>query len=180
MLLGCIVKRRIFVAVALSQALQEQIIAWQERHHLPVRWIKGKNLHITLVPPWYEEDLERVKESLGKLCKHTPFSIALNTVEFGPPRQPRLIWATGDTTKEMLELKEHVEAALGIHSDQKFKLHVTIARFRPEDFRKMPVKKLGEKVDWKEQINSIVLMESHLTSAGADYEVLEEIKFGNI
>jgi 2'-5' RNA ligase len=121
----------------------------------------------------YREDKARP----ARLQKHRQFSVTFNAIDFGPAKRPRLIWATGEATREILELQEHVESALGAHDDGKFLLHMTLARFRPEEFRAFPVKRIGEKVEWQMSVESIVLMESHLSSAGADYEVLEEIKF---
>ena len=169
-------KRRVYVAITIPEELQAKVLAWQGKHKLPVRWIKGKNLHITLVPPWYCENIEEVKEQLQRLEKHRPFEIAINTLTYGPSySRPRVIWATGPSVKEILDLQEHVESALGAHHERSFRLHVTLARFNPEKFR--PTQKINEQVDWRFTVNSIVLMESHLSQQGADYEVLKKIEF---
>ena len=87
-----------------------------------------------------------------------------------------MIWATGEAPEELLELKEEIELQLGVTPEKrKFSLHFTLTRFREEDFRKFPVKKLHEHIDWKENVHSVVLMESRLSRDGADYEVLEEV-----
>jgi RNA 2',3'-cyclic 3'-phosphodiesterase len=169
-------KRRVYVAITLPTHLQEEILAFQKRYTLPVRWIAGKNLHITLVPPWYCENLDEVKEQLQRLAKHRPFDIALNTVTYGPSySRPRVIWTTGPTTKDILSLQEHVESVLGAHHERQFRLHVTLARFNPERFR--PTQKINEPVSWRFTVDSVVLMESHLSSQGSDYEILHEVKF---
>ena len=171
-------KRRIYVAIAIPPDLQERMVAISRKYDLPVRWIAGKNLHITLIPPWYAEDIDEVKEQLRRLEKHRKFYVAFNKVRYGPDsRNPRLIWAEGPTTKKILDLQEHVESALGAHDERSFRLHVTLARFKPEDFLKFSTKVIDEDVDWKFMIDSIVLMESHLSAKGADYEILERIKF---
>lgn len=58
-------------------------------------------------------------------------------------------------------------------------MHLTLARFREEDFTNFPAKKLDEEVVWNETASSIVLMQSHLSRQGADYEILMEAKFSD-
>jgi len=171
--------KRLFVALLTAPTLQKEILGWQERFaNLPVRWLAGKNLHITLVPPWYEQDDASVIAKLEKLRgKQKPFALRFEKVTFGPdPRQPRLVWAEGQTPRELIELKTDIGKALAQKSDSRqFLLHLTLARFRPENFLSFPIKKLNEKVSWREEIKSFVLMESHLSSQGADYETLAEM-----
>ena len=60
-----IVKKRIFLAVDISEQLRRQVEEWREKYQdWPVRWLPSKSLHITLVPPWEESDEGRVVESL--------------------------------------------------------------------------------------------------------------------
>lgn len=178
-------KRRIFVAVSISKTLQDKILAWEKRwqsasRRIPVRWLAGKNLHITLVPPWYTEDVEAVKQQLAKVRfvgTKGDFVMAFRRVTYGPdPRHPRLIWAEGEAPREMVALKEKIEKALRVKPERRaFLLHLTIARFRTETFSSFPVKTLNKKVAWRDTVSSFVLMESRLSSAGADYEILESI-----
>ena len=153
---------------------------WEKNYwNLPVRWLKGKNLHITLIPPWEEENIEKIKVALKMIKGNVgPFEIVFEKVEFGPHfDKPRLIWAEGQPPKEIIDLKNKLEKTLGVRGDTRpFQLHLTLARFRPETFSSFPVKQLREEVYWLEQVTSIVLMESHLLPKGSDYEVLEEVK----
>jgi 2'-5' RNA ligase len=140
--------------------LQKEILAWEEPWRLKlgnkVRWLDGKNLHITLVPPWYEEDLEKAKEQLKKtVVSFHPCTLLFHHVTFGPDhRRPRLVWAVGKPVSGM-------------------KLpHLTLARFREKDFASFPFKTLDEKISWRENVDSIMLMESRLFSSGADYTII--------
>lgn len=171
-------KRRIFIALTISAPLQETILNWQKKYVLlPVRWLKGKNLHITFIPPWYERNVPEIKEKINKI-KARPFEIKFTQVVYGPDsKRPRLIWASGIAPKEALTLKAGLEKTL----DRKAELrpwltHLTLARFRPRDFPGFPLKILNEQVIWQERFSSLVLMESMLSSQGADYHVLEEFK----
>lgn len=172
--------KRLFIAVPISHPLQMEIAAWAEKYFtLPARWLQGKNLHVTLIPPWYEHNLEEVFslfDSVQGIVK--PFEMKFEHVSVGPnPREPRLIWAEGEAPGELLVLKELFEKTFGKKSEyQPFKMHLTLARFRPEDFVLFPKKKIDEKVAWSEKVSSAVLMESHLSPAGVDYEVLRTME----
>ncbi|MDP2630697.1 MAG: RNA 2',3'-cyclic phosphodiesterase [Candidatus Uhrbacteria bacterium] len=170
-------KRRIFVAIPISDELQQEIERWEQSFQkFPARWLLGKNLHITLVPPWYEEDIDGVIKKLSSIeMAHDRFVFDFFRVAYGPSvREPRLIWAEGETPSQLLALKENIERALNIEPEHRpFKLHLTLARFRPETFSLFPTKKLDEHVAWHQICDSFVLMESHLSRAGADYEIIK-------
>lgn len=173
-------KKRIFIAIGLSESLQKEVLEWESGiKHIPARWIAGKNLHITLVPPWYAEEneipkIKRILADAGRNIK--PFKLDFRKVSFGPlPRTPRLIWAEGSASEELIKLKKLVESALKQKQEKRpFLPHLTLARFQPEDFNNFAVKTLSEKVDWEEKTESFVLMESHTLPSGADYEILFE------
>lgn len=176
-------RRRVFAAIKISDRLTADILDWEKKfRRLPVRWLAGKNLHITLVPPWYEKNIDEVKETLGQIGGVSgPFKISFQEVKYGPdPGRPRLIWAEGPAPKELLLIKQILEKVLKQKGEKRsFLLHLTLARFRPETFLSFPEKHLKERVNWKDKIKSVVLMESHLSRSGADYEVLEEYRLNN-
>lgn len=173
-------QKRVFVSIPISSALQNGISTWREKYRdLPVRWLSGKNLHITLIPPWYEQDPDAVIQKLKiTTIGCAPFDIEFKEVTYGPdPRVPRLIWAEGQAPQDIHRLKAQIEKILGrLPEKRQFKLHLTLARFRPENFAKFPEKNLNETVSWQEKIDSFTLMESHLSPAGADYVILEKIQ----
>jgi RNA 2',3'-cyclic 3'-phosphodiesterase len=180
-------KRRIFVAIKISETLQQEISAWEEEplrepafdnpSMNAIRWLRGKNLHVTIIPPWYERDIRPAAAALKTLSSRIqPFAVQFRAVTYGPdPRRPRLIWASGETPRELAELKTLAERALQKQPEARpLRLHLTLARFRTEDFSRFKIKELNEKISWREEIRSVALMEAHLSPAGADYEILEE------
>lgn len=172
-------ERRVFAAIPISSSLQREILAWEKKHAtLPVRWLAGKNIHITLVPPWHETNCDDAIQLLKRVGGGGEIDIEFRDVSYGPSRQePRLIWASGNAPRKLLDLKKQVEKAFGKKSEYRpWLMHLTIARFDPRDFPKFPIKNLNEKVSWKERISSVVLMESLLKPSGADYEIIAEIK----
>ena len=172
-------KKRIFIAVPITKYLQEEIFKWEKKYkNLPVRWLSGKNIHITLIPPWYESDINSVVSKLKKV-EGEPLDIEFNKVSYGyAPKRPSLIRAEGHAPDKLINLKSELEKIFPEHKSgyKDWLMHITIARFNPETFSSFPVKSLDEKVAWRDKINSFVLMESHLSRSGADYEVLKEFK----
>lgn len=177
---------RVFVAIPVSEDLQREVLTWSVAYtNLPVRWLKGKNLHVTLVPPW-EEELENIPEVLGLIKKaadtmREPLTLSFSRVRFGPdPRRPRLIWAEGAVPPELAVLSRELHRALGLPEERRpLRLHLTVARFRPEDFRTFPIQRLDERVSWRWEARLVTLMQSHLLRGGAEYEVLGEVPFSS-
>lgn len=179
-------KRRVFVATPIPEEIQEKIIKWQGDHaNFVVRWIKPENLHITLVPPWYvtEDELQQMILILEKISKTTePFEVNFDKILLGPPGQPpRLIWAEGKTSEEFTRLKGLAEemlldASTGFFAKEKrpAKLHLTLARFRPENFKKPS--ELREEIDWSFELQEINFMESELKRTGAEYTVITKLQ----
>lgn len=184
-------KRRIFAALPIAEDIAKEILTWQKRHaNLPVRWIKLENLHITLVPPWYvtEDELYTATKVIDEAIKQAePFSVQFGRVLYGPPGgRPRLIWAEGPSVREFNELKSSTKDALLENPQTGFpakenrpaKLHLTIARFRPNELRNLS--RLDEKIDWQFEIDSVQLMESKLQRRGAEYFVLQEFAISRL
>ncbi len=170
---------RVFVGIPLSPAVQEKALQWEHSHGtFPVRWISGKNLHVTLVPPWEELNIPPTLRNLSALSdRFSPFSIRFTRITLGPGSgEPNLIWATGAAPGNVVALAEAAHEALGIPLPERtFTLHTTLARFRPEEIRTFPVRTLNEPVDWEMRIERVVLFESRRGPHGADYYILGEV-----
>jgi 2'-5' RNA ligase len=88
-----------------------------------------------------------------------------------------MIWAAGPAGPEIEDLRSKILDLVDQEQENRpFKLHSTLARFRPEDFSKFPIKELNEQVNWRQTVDHIALYESHLSSQGAEYEVIEKIR----
>lgn len=181
-------KRRIFLAIGVPDEIKKKAEVWQKRHSsLPIRWIKPSNLHITLVPPWYADEVglyETAKEAAQAVKKTKSFSVSFSKVLLGPPGQPpRLIWTEGTTPPGFIIIKEALEDALLSNSRTGFlkkemrppRLHLTLARFRRGSLKKMSPQD-GD-IDWRFEVNSINLMESKLHREGAEYVKLKTVAF---
>ncbi len=113
-------------------------------------------------------------------AKIKPFEIKFNRVSWGPdPKQPRLIWAAGSAVPELRDLRLKIYEALGKPAEARpFRPHITLARLKREDAHRLPYKHLNMPVDWPQRVGSFVLMQSHLSPHGSDYEVLAEFPIG--
>jgi RNA 2',3'-cyclic 3'-phosphodiesterase len=190
---------RIFVGLPISEIIRGEVLEWENKLKTPTtpsrearhpalsaggemgaRWIEPKNLHITLVPPSVESSggLRPLIEKLDGI-KFEPFEIKFDQITFGPDeRRPRMIWALGDTGKEIGQLKKLIEISLGQKPyDRPFRPHMTLARFKELPLAPSFAKRGElERIDWRQTIASFALYESRLSSDGADYRILEEFK----
>ena len=173
-------KKRIFLGIKANIDLISEIEIWQKYYNekIKARWISNDNLHITLVPPWYEENITAVSKKIDSLVNISPFDVTFKKVTFGPTQvRPRLIWTEGQAPLQLHKLKNKLEKVLDIAPEKRdFKLHLTLARFREKDFKSFNVKTIEDTVSWKMKINSFQLFESILRPSGAEYKILEELK----
>lgn len=185
---------RVFVGIKLSEELVGRILEWIKRFqessskyqtnsknqilNTQIRFIEPKNLHITLVPPWETDDWQIESQKL-KVVKFQPFEIRFERMEFGPDQnRPRMIWASGSAGEEIKELKKLIEIGLGKTAESReFRLHCTLARLKTADKSARYNTRLPQSIDWRQEVASFVLYQSHLLPQGADYKALAEFPF---
>lgn len=170
-------KHRLFVALPAPPALKRTLGEWQSRFtDRPVRWVADRNIHLTLVPPWYEKEPAKVAKRLeGLAAVSGTLAFRFHTVTIGPnPREPRLIWALAESPPELKKLQKNLLGALGFWPPrQDLRAHLTLARFRPRQFNALHQVTLNEHIDWPTTFDSFALMESHLRPTGAEYEIIQ-------
>ena len=165
-------KRRIFIAINLPDAVKSKLIDYQREISSsfeeidPVNWTRSGNLHITLD---FVGDL--TDEELAQLCLSTKasyskkfaFTVNLNQITYGPPNKmpPRMIWVTGDKIKE-----------LGLTP------HITLGRIKAWQFRKIDPEirpDINREINLSFDAKSIEVMESVLKKGGPTYTVMESV-----
>jgi 2'-5' RNA ligase len=171
--------RRLFIAIPVSSDLRYRVTQWQEQHQdLPVKWMTAKDLHITLIPPWQDDKPEELIERLGKFVSPAFMKPAqFEHVRSGPTRfNPRLVWALGEATPDILKLKKEVEHALAFEPDARpFRLHLTLARFAPGREVPFNLRRFHDRISWTQSLDRIALYESHLDPEGSvTYDILAE------
>ena len=173
-------KKRVFVGIKISPETQGNILSWigSLEYKLPVRWLELSGLHITLIPPWEEENIRKVTRELSQIKGEIePFRLSLNRITYGPNiEKPRLIWVWGKANSEMKELRKLLQETLSQKkSNRVFFPHITIARFSLSKNSPFPEIKIDERIHWEEKINRVSLFESHRLPSGAKYKELKKI-----
>ena len=188
-------RRRIFIAINLPEEVKRELANFYDKWpELPAKWTAKDNLHITL------EFLGNLTdEELGDVCKitkevaqrHDSFSISLNKIYYGgvrrgsdtglTPRIPRMIWAMGDKSKELSDLKSDLQKSLlqavrFAPGERAFAPHITLARINQWQWKAIELEEkpeVSENIDLTFAVESIAVMESILKRGGPQYEVLE-------
>jgi len=170
--------RHIFIAIPAPDRLQDHARRvrgqWMDAQ---VRWIAGRDLHVTLVPPWESRgvghDIDRFK---AMTITTAPFVLPFERIGFGPSeKNPWLIWAEGATTEPLQQLKREIETVFQKEKDKRpFHLHVTLARFEANVLSGLKRKKIEGQISWRATANTIALMESIRVGDGVEYRTVVE------
>lgn len=167
---------RIFIGIQVTNTIQEDIIAWQHTYRQThetdgIKWLHKKNLHITLLPPWYEDTVEKVITNLQIQPFHIdPFAIRYDCIRSVPHKEPKYMWAEGKRPDPILDLRNRIAGRLGREVEKReFRLHSTIARLQKD----VTIEPLSQEIDWPMQVTAFALFQSHVSSEGAVYEVLK-------
>jgi len=149
------------------------------------RWIKPEQIHITLrFFGWLTinqiEELNRILPAIAS--KHSPFNLTCSGLGCFPnPKRPRVFWAglAGDLSlaSALQALIVNATAHLGEPpEDRPFKPHLTLARLKEPDRSQIAdldrVIKRGFQIDEPWSVDHVLLMQSHLSPQGSEYETL--------
>ena len=186
-------KKRVFVAVNLPKNIKNKLGEYQDEWtELPVRRTKKENLHITLIFLGYllDEDIPEVNQVAGEAAsKSKTFLINLNKICYGPPKKlpPRLIWAEGEESKELDQLKNNLEKLLTTAEkappsiNRTFLPHITLGRIKAWEWKQIEPEerpRIEKEINLNFEVSSIDIMESRLKREGAEYIILESFKLG--
>ena len=170
--------RRLYLAIDIPKYLQKTIMDWENpwKEKIPANWLTGENLHITLLPPWEEENVENILERFTNLSLSIkPFKIHFTDITYGAhPDTPKVIWVKGETPKEIGELKNKLLKHFPESKEKQsiFIPHITLARFSKIDYESFKVKEIHEKVHWNMKVSSIVIMETLPQNIPGKYKIL--------
>jgi 2'-5' RNA ligase len=180
---------RLFVAAPLNEVIREELkgfIASQAPGgRLPGRQVAADNWHFTLkfLGDTVRPDKERLLNELDGADLGKAFSVGFGRLgAFPNPGRARVLWLGAGTGAEALaELALRVEEAAvasGFEPERrKFRAHLTLARFRPEE----DVQRLVEGVPafaGSYTVDEVVLYRSHLGPSGARYESVRRFALG--
>ncbi len=180
-------RHRVFVAINLPADIRRELASYSEKWlDLPAKWVGKENLHITL------EFLGALTdEEIGEICvtvkevaeRHSCFSLNINQILYGPPKKmpPKMVWAQGDVSDELSDLREDLENSLTekvafVPENRAFAPHVTLARISAMEFKMIEPEErpeINEMLDLSFTVESIDVMESEMRREGPIYTVLE-------
>jgi len=177
---------RAFIAVDISEetrAAAEKLINTLRDTGADVKWVRPRNLHITLkfLGNISADEAERVSARLGEVAgEFGEFGFSVSGVGAFPDiRRPRVIWMGISNGERLLRLAKDVEQAMeaeGFRPERRpFSPHITIGRTRsPRGIDKLT----GELVKYRvtgfgsHRVHSINLVQSLLKKEGAEYRVV--------
>ncbi len=176
--------KRVFIGLPVPLVLQERVAEFRREHPaLPLRWIEPENLHVTLIPPWSCSELEPICETLSLAASHcSPIELSFRSVTSSHGRHKHaLLWATGHALPPLLQLYRELRDLLGDLNLEKrnFLMHLTLARFRPQQAGVDGCYRVNLPVEWKAECDRLSLYLSHLKPSGAEYRVLSEALFSS-
>lgn len=174
---------RIFLALALPLKVKQELLGYQEKWpELPARWTTPNNLHITLVflGNVSNKELQGVQKIAKEVAvNHKTFSFSLSQIVYGPTeKQPKMVWAKGTVSKELLSLQEDLARTLGYHNEHPFSLHITLARLKEWEFRRIEPEErpeVNEEISLTIPVSAVQVMESALKQTGTEYTIVESI-----
>jgi len=189
---------RAFIAIELPDEIRKGLVELrkelQRDEHRFVKWVDPEAIHLTLkflgnVPAGRVTEIARAIEVATKAT--APFELEVSGLGVFPHlRQVRVLWVgIGGDVDRLKELQRGIDtelAALGFaREDRPFVPHLTLARVRqgasPSERRS-----LGELVRtavfddrYEAKVETVSLMGSELTPAGAIYSRLVEVRLGS-
>lgn len=178
-------KHRIFIAINLPETIKKELLGYKKKWpELPARWVKENNIHITLNFLGYvaDEEIPDILQAVESVSmKHSCFYVKLNKICYGPEGKspPRMVWAAGEKGNELKGLKDDLDKALNNYENRGFAPHITLARIRMWDFKKIDpedIPEINESIDLQFEAKSIEVMESKLKKGGAEYGILQSYK----
>ena len=149
------------------------------------RWVKTEQIHITLrFFGWLTmaqiEELKRLLPSIGSA--HPAFTLTCSGLGCFPnARRPRVLWAglAGDLSLASTLHSSIISATRDFGEppeDRPFKPHLTLARLKEPDPRQISDLKhilaCGFEMDEPWRVDHFLLMQSHLSPQGPEYEKL--------
>ena len=96
-----------------------------------------------------------------------------------------MIWAKGEESKELIDLKTNLEKSLikseiGFLEDlKKFHIHITLGRIKAWEWKRIEPEErpnITQETDLNFEVSSIEVMESTLRRTGAEYNTLLSVK----
>lgn len=174
-------KRKIFISINLPDKAKKRLVkATEAWRNLPIKWVRERNLHVTLSFLGYISDDElylicqKTREASGRF---EMFDLVFDRMELGPKEDdPHLVWITGEANESLRKLQEEIEKELGIfvRSKKSFKPHITLGRIRMKKWSELESKpQISGKFPLNLGVETIDVMASDFAGGDNEYALIE-------
>lgn len=174
---------RLFIAISLPREIKQEIAKIEDtlkRCNTAAAWVNPENVHLTLkflgnVSQALVPEIQTIIETVAR--QFTVFPVCLTDFGFFPSeKKPRVFFIKTDMELTFTAIYRALEEKLsdkGFPAENRFKSHLTLARFKsPQNIDRL--KKELPKFILKQRfyVESIALFKSTLTKSGSIYEQL--------
>ena len=194
-------QKRLFVAITIPDEVEKAIsyeadvLSAELPAELGAHFISQHKLHFTIIFLDSQEEegiphmIKAIEEAVSDM---EPFEVNIVRTDYAPKGdQKRMIWAYGDISPGMEDLKGRIEESFEKHgiwfprSKTKFVPHITLARFEPTEAAALP--EIAGELDIKLKVSSVELVESERPALanqrrgepeGSEYHELASVDFG--
>ncbi len=180
-------KRRIFIAIEVPEEVKNVAEAYLNPFFKEgcVRIPDKEGWHITVVFCGYLDETE-IKVLQGVVDKavsqNRPFKFFPLKIVFAPADRSRMVWLSFKRSAEFEKLKALIGGEIIAKQDKPLLPHLTLARFEERHFPCLKKFLPEEGIDLSLEVRpfevaSVNIMESHLDSDGAEYELVKIFNF---
>lgn len=175
-------QKRLFVAIRLPEDIKKRLFRFVEKEYknFPVKWSRQENFHLTLNFLGYilDENILNICESVQKASENiNSFELQFTGAELGPnSERKKMIWAAGEKSKELSELKYQLDKALRFFAKEKkdFRPHITLGRIQKDKWKKIqPEPSVERNFRFSVPVSSVEIFESKFEKGKRVYYVLE-------
>ncbi len=171
---------RTFIAIELPETVKEYLKGLQkELIGIKASFVKDFHLTLKFLGEVSEDKIEKIKEKLKEI-KFEPFKVKLGKAGGFPSESYiRVVWVGLEPEDKIIEIQKKINEVMknfGFKDDFKFKSHLTLARVKFIEDKKVFIERLKqlEIKPMEFEVNSFSLMKSTLTREGAVYEELRK------
>lgn len=172
---------RLFIAIDIPQNLKEELSRLTtklKKCDADAKWVEMQNLHLSLkfLGEVAEDKIKKIEEIISVVGKkYITLELSLENFGFFPnEKHPRVFFVATDKEEELKKIYSEIEDALrgtGFEKEERFKSHITLARFRSAKNIEILRKQIESTiVKGKFPANEIALFKSALTPQGPVYE----------
>ncbi len=177
---------RLFIAIDIPQDLKDvlsRLLLKLKKSDVDAKWVLTQNLHLSLkflgeVDEAKIKNIEEILDSAGKQFS----SLELNFEKFGffpDEKRPRVFFVATDKEEELKKIYSFLEdnlQKLDFVKEERFKSHITLARFRSQRNTEALKKQIESiAIKGKFQANEITLFKSILKPQGPTYEKIASV-----